>query len=123
MVATTYARERIAIGLGSNISNNFISYLAVGSGTAAEAVANTVLSNEFLRVAITGSPDFTTSRKVTFRGDLSSVQASGLVLNEFGFLASGPALTGSLFSREKLVNPVTFDGTLEGVFTYTLEIM
>lgn len=123
MVFTTYGRERIAIGLGSNISNNFISYFGVGSGSGAENVSNITLSNEYLRVAITGSPNFATSRKVTFTGDLNTIQSSGLNLTEFAFMPSGPPLTGSVFTRDLLSNSVLFDGTLEAVFTYTIEVM
>jgi hypothetical protein len=123
MVFTTYGRERIALMLGSDLTNNFISYFNVGTSGTAESVSNTRLGSEFTRIAITGSPDFTTSRKVSFRGDLNSFQASGLNLKEFGFLASGLALTGSNWSREVLTNNVNFDGSLELILDYTIEVM
>lgn len=123
MVFSNFGRERIAISLGSPVTNNFISYFAVGSGSGAELTSNTQLVNEFARFPITGSPDFTESRKVTFIGDLNSIVASGLVLTEIGLLTSGAAFTGSTWSRETLLGSFVFDGTVEGQFTSTVEVM
>lgn len=125
MTFTTFGRERIAIGLGSNLSTNFISYYGVGSGSGTELVSNVTLVNEFSRFLITGSPDYTQSRKVIFTGDLNSISASGLILKEFGLFMSGPALTGSTWMRNTINNggSVVFDGTLEAQFQTTIEIM
>ena len=125
MVFTTYGRERIAIGLGSDLSNNYVSYYGVGSGSGAELVSNVILQNEFSRFLITGSPDFSQSRKVIFTGDLNSITGSGLILKEFALFASGPALTGSTWMRNTINNggSVVFDGALEAQFQSTIEIM
>jgi len=123
MVFTNYGKERIALAIGSDISNNYISYFAVGSGSGTEAATNTTLQNEWTRFALTGSPDFTTARKVTFIGDLNSVQASGLILKEWAVMASGAALTGSVWQREMLNGSIVFDGTIELRIEDTIEIL
>jgi len=97
-----------------------ISKLVIGRGTA--LVTNNTLVNEVSRFAITGSPNFTTTRKVSFQGDLNSVQASGLTLQEFGLFASGLANTGSLFLREA-IGSLTFDGTNELRLEATIEFI
>jgi len=77
-------------------------------------------------VAFTGSPDFTTIRKVTFTGDYNSVQMSGVQLAEFGLFSSGdggnPFGVGSAWFREGF-SPLTFDGTNELQITTTLEVL
>src|SRR3990167_9610520 len=122
---TTFGRERVALLLGSDLSNQFISYFAVGSGSGVELNSNVTLVNEFSRFGLTGSPNFSSSRKVTFTGDLSSVTASGLILREFGLFVSGAANTGSTWSRDTIANggSVVFDGTIEGHFEYTIEVL
>lgn len=123
MVFTTYGRERTALALGSDISNNMISYFALGSGSGTELVTNVTLVNEFTRFGLLGSPDFTQSRKVRFVGDIGAVTSSGLILREWGMLASGPALIGSLWARQAVNGSIVFDGTLEGRFEMVVEVM
>ena len=125
MVFTTFGRDRVALLIGSDVSNQFISYFGVGSGSGVELNSNVVLVNEFARFGLLGSPDFTTSRKVTFTGDISSASASGLILKEFGLFTSGPALVGSTWARETIANggSVVFDGTVEGRIQYTIEVL
>jgi hypothetical protein len=119
---TNYGKQAVTWSLGSNLSNNYISYFNVGSGSGTALVSNTTLINEWKRFGLTGSPDFTTNRKVTFTGDLNSVQASGLILSEFGLISSGTALTGSNWTRETL-GSITFDGTNELRVEYSLEVI
>jgi len=123
MVFTTYGRERVALMLGSDLSNQHIGYFAIGDGSGAELVSNKTLVNETSRFAITGSPDFNTSRKVIFQGDLNSSTFSGTSLTEFGLFASGAAGIGSLFSRETLTGSVVGDGTIEIRFESAIEAL
>jgi len=123
MVFTNYGKQAVAWAIGSDIPNNYISYFAVGSGSGTEAVTNVTLVNEFKRFPITGSPDFTTDRKVIFQGDLSSISASGLILKEWAMLASGTALTGSVWQREQLTGSLVFDGTLELSIENAIEVV
>ncbi len=124
MVFTTFGRERMALALGSDIGSNHIQFFGVGDGSGTEIVSNVTLVNEVTRFGITGSPDFAESRKVLFTGDLNSVQASGLILKEFGlFNVSGTGFIGSTWSREALVGSIVADGTIEFRFESTVEVM
>ena len=122
MVFTNYGRQAVAWALGSDISNNYISYMAIGSGSGTPLVSQTTLINEANRVEITGSPDFGTSLKVGFQADWNSVTMSGINLREFGVLASGVVLTGSIWQRESFPN-IVFDGTNELQVVTTLEVI
>jgi hypothetical protein len=107
--------------LGSNIPNNYIQTVGLGTGSNTATSGDSVLINEVLRNVITGSPDFTTSRKVSFQADFSSTQMSGIKLAEFGLFSSGTAGIGSVWQRESF-NPITFDGTIELQVKSTIEI-
>jgi len=121
---TTFGRERIALLLGSSLPNEHIQYYGVGAGSGTEDVSNVVLVDEKIRFGITGSPDFSEDRKVTFTGDLNSVQASGLNLQEFGlFNVSGTGFIGSTWSREALAGSIIADGTIEFRFESAIEVL
>ena len=122
MTFTNYGKQAVAWAIGSNLSNNFMSCFAIGSGSGTADITNTTLVNEWTRFQQTGTPDFSTARKVTLTADLNSVSASGLLLYEFGLLASGPALTGSLWQRE-CVGSVVFDGTNELKIESSFEVL
>src|SRR3990167_8822468 len=120
---TNYSAQALTWALGSNLPNNYIQYFAVGSGSGTAVVTNTTLAGETgSRVLITGSPDFTTSRKVTFQGDFNTIQMSGIQLTEFGLFASGASQTGSVWQREAF-SSITFDGTNELQVITTLEVI
>jgi len=124
MTFTTYGRNRIALGLGSDISTNYIQYFGVGAGSGTEDVSNAALISEQQRFIQTGSPDFSEARKVLFTGDLNSVQASGLILKEFGlFNESGTAFPGSTWSRESLIGSIVSDGTIELRIESSIEVL
>lgn len=88
------------------------------------SVDNVTLEDESNRTPITGSPDFTEDRKVTFQGDFSSVQMSGITLTEFGLFdqASGTGFPGSVWQREGF-GSVAFDGTNELQIISTLQVL
>ena len=125
MVFSTYGRERIAFAIGSDVSNLFISYFAVGRGSGTEIVSVGSLISGTSVFGLTGSPNFATSRKVTFIGDLSSTNASGLILREFGLITSGTSSSGAVWTRNTIPNggSIVFDGTNELHIEETLEIM
>ena len=125
MTFTTFGRERMALGLGSAIPNNQIIAFGIGNGSTAESNADIALDNEILRFNITGSPNFTESRKVTFTGDINSVQLSGLTLAEFGLFNTGSntGYTGSTYLREVLAGSIVGDGTIEVRFEQSVEVM
>lgn len=122
MVFTTFGREQVALMLGSDIEGH-IQHVAIGDGSGTEAVTNVTLVNEVDRNSLTGSPDFTESRKVTFIADWSSVDFSGTTLQEFGLFVTGASAVGSLYQREQLVGSIVGDGTIEVRVESAIEIM
>ena len=97
----------------------------MGTGSGTEDVSNVTLISDRLRFGMTGSPDFTEARKVTFTGDVNSVNASGTnPLTEFGlFNVSGTAFPGSTWSREVFGGSIIADGTLELRFESSIEVL
>ena len=123
MVFTNYGTQALAWQLGSNLTNNYISYFAIGSGSGTALVTNVTLANETgTRVAITGSPDFTAARIVTFVGDYAANQISGLQLTEFGLFHSGAVLEGSTWLRESFT-AVSFDGSVELSLSAAIQLL
>ena len=112
MVLTNYGRQALTWAIGSDVTNNYISYCAIGSGSGTALVSNTTLVHEADREALTGTPDFSVNRQVSFQFDFNASSISGIDMSEFGLLASGVALTGSLWQREAF-SAITFDGTNE----------
>src|SRR3990167_5721554 len=122
MVFTNAGCQFVTWRLGSSLPNTFIGAIAVGSGSGTALVTNVILVNEFNRTIITGSPDFTTSRKVLFQGDFGAATLSGTQILEFGLFTSGPANIGSVWQREGFGSIVT-DGTIELQIQSTLEVL
>lgn len=113
MPFTQYGVQALIWKLGSNLGSLFVNHYAIGIGSTVSTIGDVTLANETgVRNIITGSPDFTTARKVTFLGDFNSVQMSGVQLAEFGLFASGATTIGSIWFRSSF-NPITFDGTNE----------
>jgi len=121
MPFTNEGIRQTLLAIGSNLTNNYIQYYAIGIGSGTALVTNVTLVTESgTRALITGSPDFTTARKVTFQGDYNSVQMSGISLTEFGLFNSGASNIGSIWLRESFP-AVTFDGTIELQISTTIE--
>jgi len=123
MTFTDVGRQYVAFRLGSAVPT-FIGHIGIGIGSTAADFSDVTLENERNRVAITGSPNFTESRKVTFQADLNSVQMSGTELAEFGLfdVASGTGFQGSAWQREAF-DPITFDGSNELQITTSIEVL
>ena len=119
MPFTDYGAQRAIFRIGSPIVD-FIESIEVGYGSGTALVTNVELVNGSVRVIQTGSPNFSTARKVTFQGDFSSSSLSGLQLTEFGLFTSGALDIGSTWAREAF-SQVTFDGTNELQVVYTVE--
>ena len=123
MPITNYGAQAIAWQIGSNLPNNYIQYAAIGSGSGTFAYTQTTLLNERDRNPITGSPDFTVSKKVTFQFDFNSVEMSGTNLTEFGFTGvAGPGSTGSMWHIER-IGSIVFDGTNELEIINSIEVI
>jgi len=122
MPFTNAGKQFVTWGLGSDVQM-YVGHIGIGSGSGTAATTNVTLQNEVNRQAITGSPDFTTVRKVTFQGDFNSIQMSGIHLTEFGLfdVASGTGFTGSTWQREAF-GSIVFDGSNETQILTTLEV-
>ena len=119
MPYTTDGQQFAIWNIGSSISNNYIGVIAIGSGSGTHTTASHILYNEHNRVMITGSPDFSQARKVTFTGDFNSTLLSGLTITEFGLFASGPSSVGSTWAAQA-IGSVLFDSTNEAQIIYTI---
>lgn len=119
---TDAGRQFVAWRLGSSLPDLYINYIGIGIGSTTATEADTTLVSESNRVAITGSPDFTDARKVTFQADLNSVQMSGINLAEFGLFHMASGQGGSVWQREAF-DPIEFDGTNEVQIISTLQVL
>ena len=120
MVFTNTGVQQTIWRIGSNIGS-FIEFFAIGIGSGTALVTNVTLVNESgARASITGSPNFTEARKVTFQGDFNSVRMSGMQLTEFGLFSSGASNVGSIWLRESFPS-ITFDGTNELQISASIE--
>ena len=122
MPITNAGAQFITFGIGSNLSNNFIQYCSIGSGSGTFIETEETLLNETDKNIQTGSPNFETVRKVGFQFDFNSVEMSGLHFTEFGFTPSGPSLLGSQWQIERL-GSIVFDGTSELQITDIIEVI
>lgn len=122
MVFTNVGKEFVALAIGSDITDNHIQSCAIGSGSGTAVAADVILLHEVSRNVITGSPDFSTVRKVEFQADFNAVIMSGIHLTEFGFLPSGADLIGSTWQRESF-GSIVFDGTQELQIISALEVL
>jgi len=116
MPFTNDGAQFLAFRMGSGVPN-FISNVEFGTGSGTASITNKTLVTGSVRNNLTGSPDFTTSRKVGFQADFNSITMSGVKLTEFGLFISGIFGTstdgaGSVWAREAFP-AITFDGTNE----------
>jgi len=107
MVITTDGLDSISKIIGA--SGTTPGYIAIGSGTTAADIADTTLEHEYDRNGIT-STDLSVSKSVTWVGDYSSTEVSGLTFTEFGLL--NQSSNGNLFNRE-VVGSIAFEGDRE----------
>lgn len=118
MVVTNFMRSQAITLAGSQMQ-----YLSVGAGSQTLTNSMTTLTgSEFIRLNITGSPNFSVPFSVTFQGDINSVQASGLILKQWGFFATAGSNTGSAYQINQLNGSLVCDGTIELSFNSTIGI-
>jgi hypothetical protein len=119
MTVTNFARQQAITSIG-----NEMQYLAVGTGSQTLSESMTTLTgSEFLRVAITGSADYSTPRTVVINANLNSVQASGLILTQFGNFAQSGINLGSAYQVNQLNGSLVCDGTIELSFESSLRVI
>lgn len=78
-----------------------ITYVAVGTGTAAPAATDTQLGNETFRKAVTSTGNGTNPGEGLFTMSLSPQDAVGVAITEVGWFAGGSltANSGTLIAR------------------------
>ena len=118
MVITNLGKNKIALFVGGSTTTP-PAYFAIGSGSGTAAVTDTALIHAVDGQAFT-STDVDTSQKVTWQGDWSSNEMSGIQLREFGVKVEA-GTTGSVWSRTAFP-ALTFDGTNELRIEETIEI-
>jgi len=123
MVFTNTGKELVTLGLGSDVGL-YIAYMGIGSGSGTVVATQSTLLANTDRNALTGSPNFATSQKVTFQADFNSVELSGTTLTEFGLseTASGTGFPGSMWQIERF-GSLVFDGTNELQVVSTLHVI
>lgn len=119
MVITNYTKSRIALFLGGSFAGS-IAQMIIGTGSSTVSASNTVLVTPSDRQLVT-EITYPATQKVNWQFDWNSIEMSGLQLKEFGLIASGGALTGSIWSRDIIPN-LTFDGTNELRIEYLTEV-
>jgi hypothetical protein len=114
-----YAKKQTALFLAGS-QNNYPTYFMIGSGSGTALASQTTLATAIDRQLLT-SATLPTEYKITYTGDWTSMEASGITLKEFGLCLSGATTTGSLWSRTT-TNSLVFDGSNELRIEETWEI-
>lgn len=116
---TNFLRQQATLVIG-----NQIQYLSVGTGSQTlDPGMTTLTGSEYMRVLITGSPNFTTAQSVTFSADINSTQASGLVLTQFGVFSGATINVGSAYTINQLNGSLVCDGTIELSFESSVRVI
>jgi len=118
MVVTNLARNKIALFLGGS-TTDYPGYFVIGSGSGASSATDTSLVYAVDGQAFT-SANGSTSQKITWQGDWSNNEMSGIQLREFGIKVEA-GTTGSVWSKASFP-ALTFDGTNELRIEETIEI-
>jgi hypothetical protein len=117
---TNWTKNKIANWIAGSDSD-VPSYFMLGSGSGTTYVTQSDLYNPWDRqeaTSINGSTTF----KIKWIGDWTSIELSGNQLREWGLIISGPGTAGSVWSRNTMGLPITFDGTQELRIEETWEI-
>lgn len=114
-----WAKQTTAFLIGGS-TTTIPTYFIIGSGSGTVVASQVELFNPVDRQAFTSS-DLTTLYKIKYTGDWNSIEMSGIQLREVGITISGPALTGSIWSKVNFPS-ITFDGTNELRIEETWEV-
>jgi hypothetical protein len=119
MVITNYGKSRIALIVGGS-STEIPSWMMIGSGSGIALSTETTLIYPTDRQIFT-EVNNTTTQKIGFVGDWTTIEVSGLDLREHGITISGAGTTGSVWSRTTYP-AINFDGTNELRIEETWEV-
>lgn len=106
------AKDQLARLVGGNGTNRHVTQIGFGTGTAAAAPTNTALTGAFWKPVI--SVSYPATGQVAFTWSLSTAEANGMAITEFGLRCAD----GTLFAR-KVRAPInkSDDLSLAGVWT------
>jgi len=106
------ARQQLARLVGGSGTNRHITQIGFGSGTAAATPTSSALSAAHIRPVT--SVDYPAIGQVRFHWGLSTAEANGLTITEFGLICAD----GTLFSR-RVRAPIQKDSdlSLSGAWT------
>jgi len=119
MVSTDFGKSGTAVAVGS-LASNRPTFLMIGSGSGTDLTTFSGL------IAVIGSPkaftstDISTSKKITYQGDWTSVEMSGLSLREF--ILNAGSVDGKAWNYENFGDAVDFDGSTELRIELTWEV-
>lgn len=111
------AKDVLARLLGGDVSGKSIASIAVGTNSAPAAPADTVITDSFVKAV--DSHNYPSTGRVQFVWSISSTEANGKNIWEFGLLAGD----GTLFARRvRPTNPIYKDDeiTIDGTWTIIL---
>lgn len=106
------AKNQLARLVGGNGTNRHINRIGFGTGTAAAAPTNTALTAAYVKNVT--SVEYPATGQVRFHWTLSTAEANGMSITEFGLICAD----GTLFSR-KVRAPIQkeSDLSLSGAWT------
>lgn len=119
MTITNFAKNQVSLMIGGSTLGS-VAQMLIGTGSSTVQASDTALVTSSDRQTVT-SITFPAVKKVNWQFDWNSSEMSGTVLSEFGLIASGGGLTGSLWSRD-VIPSLTFDGTNELRIEFNAEV-
>ncbi|BBD77252.1 hypothetical protein [Hydrogenophilus thermoluteolus] len=88
------AKDQLARLVGGNGANRHVTQIGFGTGTAAAAPGNTVLTGAYWKPVT--SVSYPATGQVAFAWSLSTAEANGMAITEFGLRCAD----GTLFARK-----------------------
>ena len=108
------SRNLHALLIGGTVSNNSVTQIGYGTGTAAPAVGNSGLTAQFAKAL--DSVTFPATNQVAFNFSLLTSEDNGALISEFGLLTAG----GALYARKVRSAPLTKNSSLSFTGTWTI---
>jgi len=107
------AKDQLARLVGGNGANRHVTQIGFGTGTAAASPGNTALTGAYWKPVT--SVSYPATGQVAFAWSLSTAEANGMALTEFGLRCAD----GTLFAR-KVRNPIHKSDDLSLTGTWTI---
>ncbi len=114
-LVVTAARETHARLLGGDTAGRSVTRFGVGSGGTAPAAGNTGLTDAFVRPLVAAT--YPAAGRVQFQFALTSGEANGLSIREFGLFTAA----GTLYARRVRAGALVKDSEIALAGTWTIE--